>query len=95
MKLVATRKSEQNEAVVDPWTAVHAGIGLAIGLVNIPAHWALAASIAYEFLERPFEEAQFGKTFFNVSRPENLPNQIVDVVVFMSAFELGRRWNKR
>ena len=94
MKLVATRKKDQNVAVIDPWTAVHAGMGLAIGLVGIPMHWALAGSVAYEFLERPFEAAGFGKTFFNVSKPENISNQILDVVVFMSAFELGRRWNK-
>ena len=94
MKLVATRKADQNNALIDPWTAVHAGIGLAVGLVDIPRSWALAASVAYEFLEIPFERANFGRTFFNVSRPENFANQVVDVVVFMTAFEAGRRWNQ-
>ena len=68
MKLVATRKKDQNVAVIDPWTAVHAGMGLAIGLVGIPMHWALGGSVAYEFLERPFEAAGFGRVLTDTGR---------------------------
>ena len=94
VKLVARKKADQNTSLVDPWTAVHVGAGLAVGLMGIPLRWAFLGATAYEFLELPFEAAGFGKTLFNVSKPENIPNQIVDVVVFMGAAELGRRWNK-
>ena len=34
MNLVARRKSEQNKAVLDPWTVVHLAVGLAAGLMS-------------------------------------------------------------
>lgn len=94
MKLFATNKGQQNESILDPWSLVHAGMGLAVGLVDIPLSWALAGSLAYEIIERPFEMADFGKNFFNVSKPENFGNRLADVVVFMIAAEAGRRWNR-
>ena len=94
MKLIATRKSEQNEALADPWTLVHAGVGLAVGLMGFGLGAALVGAIAYELLEGPLERAEFGKSLFNVSKPEVLGNQVVDVGVFMLAVSAGRAWNK-
>jgi hypothetical protein len=36
MRIVALKKSDQNHAVIDPWTVVHFSTGLAIGLMNVP-----------------------------------------------------------
>ena len=94
MRLIATRKSEQNEALADPWTLVHAGTGLAVGLMGFGLGAALLGALAYELIEGPLERADFGKNLFNVSKPEVLGNQVVDVGVFMLAVAAGRAWNK-
>ena len=94
MRLIATEKSPQNEAGFDPWSAVHAGVGLAVGLMGFGPGHALVGAVLYELLERPLESAGFGKNLFNVSKPENVANSIADVAVFMVGVEAGRRWNR-
>ena len=91
--IFALTKADQNLALVDPWTLVHAGIGLAVGLMGFSAGTALIGAIAYELLEGPLERADFGKNLFNVSRPESAGNQVVDVIVFMAAASAGAKWN--
>ena len=58
MRLLATRKSEQNQATVDPWTVVHLSAGLALGLVGASLRWSLAAAITYEVVEQAFERPE-------------------------------------
>lgn len=93
MKLVATRKSEQNEAVVDPWTVVHLAAGLALGLMNAPFRGSLAAAIGYEVAEQFVERTRWGEKLFDISRPESLANAAFDVVVFVAGHRAGARWN--
>ena len=95
MKVIATRKSEQNRAAVDPWTVVHLSTGLAFGLMNVPARWAVGASVAYECAEQVFERHEWGQEFFDVHGPESLPNALVDSAVFVAGYRLGRMWNER
>lgn len=94
MKLVATRKAEQNQAAVDPWTAVHFSTGLAFGLMNLPLRWAIAASLIYEVAEQVFERRDWGKDLFETAGPETLPNAIVDTATLIVGHRLGRRWNQ-
>ena len=94
MVLIATTKSEQNEALVDPWTLVHAAVGLAVGLMGFSAPAAIGGAIAYEFLEKPLARAEFGKNLFNVSKPETLGNQVVDVFAFTLGHAAGAAWNQ-
>lgn len=94
MRLVATRKSEQNDAVIDPWTMVHIGTGLAMGLMGFRAWPAFALAAGYEVLEQPFERSGFGQHTFKTSGPENVANSVMDVVVFMGAWYLGAAWNR-
>lgn len=94
MKILATRKAEQNAAAVDPWTHVHLSTGLALGLMDVPLKWAALASVAYEVLEQFFERRDVGQRFFRTSRPESIPNAIVDTVVFVLGHRLGRAWNE-
>lgn len=95
MKLIATAKEEQNRAVADPWTVVHFGAGLALGLVNAPLKAALGAAIAYEVLEQYLERSDEGKEFFDTAGPEVIPNALLDLVAFAAGHQLGRAWNRR
>lgn len=93
MRLVATRKSHQNSAVLDPWTGVHAGIGLAFGLTEVPFWTAAAVAIGYELVEQQAERSRVGQELFQTSGPETPLNAVADVMVFLGAWWLGRRWN--
>lgn len=93
MKVLATRKAEQNKAVLDPWTVVHFAAGLASGLVDAPLRVTLPLAVLYEVVEHRLELTQFGKDLFETSGPEVIPNALVDVAVFAAGHELGRRWN--
>lgn len=95
MKFIATEKSDQNRAALDPWTAVHFSTGLALGLIEVPRRWALMASVVYELAEQAFERREWGQAFFDVSGPESLPNALVDTGVFLAGHRLGRKWNEQ
>ncbi|MHA1573242.1 MAG: hypothetical protein ACTSX8_04550 [Alphaproteobacteria bacterium] len=94
MKLVATRKSEQNESVIDPWTIVHIGVGLASGLTGVKFGTTLALALGYEVAEQVFESSDVGQKLFKTSGPEIPANAALDVVVYMAAWYLGQRWNE-
>ena len=94
MEIIATAKPEQNRAVADPWTMVHFSAGLALGLVNAPLRWSLAAAVAYELVEQFVERSERGKEFFDSAYPETVPNAVLDVVVFAAGHQLGQMWNR-
>lgn len=94
MKIVATRKDEQNEALVDPWTLIHFSTGLALGLMNAPLSSSLVAAVGYEVAEQFVERRRWGERLFDISRPESLANAALDVVVFAVGHGAGRRWNR-
>jgi hypothetical protein len=94
MEIVATEKREQNRAIVDPWTAVHFGAGLALGLMNAPMRSSIAAAVAYELVEQYFERIEMGKELFDTTGPESLPNLILDLAVFAAGHRLGQMWNR-
>lgn len=93
MNIVATRKSEQNSAVADPWTLVHFSTGLALGLMDVDVGKALGMAIAYELVEQYVERQEWGQDAFETERPETVPNAILDVGVFAVGHWLGRLWN--
>lgn len=93
MRLVATRKEEQNQAVADPWTVVHFSAGLAIGLMAIPLRWTLPVAVAYEVIEQLLERKRFGQELFNTAGPEKAGNAVLDVAVFAAGHRLGEAWN--
>lgn len=93
MKLIATKKGEQNRSVLDPWTVVHFAAGLAAGLVRFPRDWAIASAVAYELAEQYAERREWGQEFFETRRPESVPNAVIDVAVFMIGHRLGEAWN--
>ena len=95
MLLVARSKADQNEAVLDPWSIVHLGAGLASGLVGIPLLPALAAATLYELVERRAEtESAFVRALFKTSGPEATSNAVADVILFAVGAHLGRKWNQ-
>ena len=93
MKLVATKKGEQNRAIVDPWTVVHFAAGLAAGLVEMPREWALTAAVAYELAEQYAERQNWGQELFETSREESVPNAAMDLAAFAAGHLLGELWN--
>ncbi len=94
MKLLATRKSDQNQAVTDPWTVVHFGAGVALGLIEAPLLPVVLAAIGYELVEQQVERSEWGQRFFVTSGPESAANAVVDVVVLLGGYYLGRRYNQ-
>lgn len=93
MKLIATRKRQQNRAAVDPWSVVHFATGLAAGLMDIPRNVSLPAAVLYEIAEQYVERTPWGKEFFETEGPETLPNVAVDLVAFAVGQWAGERWN--
>jgi hypothetical protein len=94
VKIVATKKAEQNRAVVDPWTVVHFASGLALGLVDAPLKLWLPLAASYEVAEHYLEKSDAGKEMFNTAGPEIVPNALLDLVVFAAGHQLGRLWNR-
>lgn len=94
MNIIALRKADQNEAAVDPWTAVHLAAGLATGLMDVPIRWALSAALAYEIAEQWFERRDWGQKLFVTHGPESLPNAVVDTAIFYAGYRLGQLWNR-
>jgi len=94
MKIVATKKAEQNRAVADPWTVVHFASGLALGLVNAPLRLWLPLAAAYEVAEHFLEESDTGQEMFDTSGPETMPNALLDLAIFAAGHQLGRLWNR-
>ena len=93
MRLVATRKAEQNAAVLDPWTVVHFSTGLALGLVRFPFAHSITAAVVYEALEQVIERHEQGQELFDTKRPEIPLNAVVDVIAFLAGHRLGSIWN--
>ncbi|HVS15744.1 MAG TPA: hypothetical protein VMV46_17610 [Thermoanaerobaculia bacterium] len=93
MKWLATHKQEQNEAAVDPWTAVHLAAGLASGLVGWSFARSMALALLYEVVEQGVENTRRGREFFHSSRPESTLNAVTDLAVFAVGHRLGRAWN--
>jgi hypothetical protein len=94
-KLIATKRSEQNQTVLDPWTVVHFGTGLAAGLVGLRMETTVGLGIAYEVGEQVFQRSDGGKTLFNISGPEPVENAIADILVLAAGHYLGNKWNRR
>lgn len=94
MSLIALRKSQQNHAAIDPWTVVHAGSGMAFGLLGVPFWPSLGAAVAYDILEQAVERTGTGKEFFKTSGPESVANVVVDTLVFLGCWYLGNQWNR-
>lgn len=94
MKLVATRKKEQNRAVVDPWTVVHFASGLALGLMDVPLSWSVAGAVAYEGVEQVVERKTWGQEVFETRGPEIVGNAVMDVAIFAVGHALGAAWNR-
>lgn len=94
MKIVATRKDEQNIAAIDPWTLVHFSAGLALGLMAMPREGSIAASIGYEAVEQFVERQHWGQELFESRKPESIANAVVDVAVFALGHWVGERWNR-
>lgn len=93
--LIATEKSEQNEAAIDPWSIVRFAMGLAFGLMDWRFVPAMGVAAAYDVAEQVFERSESGQKFFNTSGPESLSNIAADMILFGAGWALGAEWNKK
>jgi hypothetical protein len=93
-KIVARRKSEQNEAWIDPWSAVHLTSGLAAGLMGFNFGPSMLAATAFDVAEHFVESHAIGQKFFNTSGPESTGNVVVDLILFAAGWKLGNLWNE-
>jgi len=90
MRLVATARSHQHEGATDPWTAVHLGSGLAMGLTGSSATLAALAALGYQLLEqRALRDEGLGTAV------QQLTNAAIDVMAFMGGWAVGRRFMHR
>lgn len=94
MRFVARDKSEQNQAMLDPWSIVHFGVGVAAGLMDLPLRGVLPLAVIYEIVEQELETRDVGQDLLETSGPESIPNAVADVLVFALGHELARRWNQ-
>lgn len=94
MKLLATKKADQNAAALDPWTVVHLGSGMALGLVGVGFLPSAALAVGYEIAEQLAERKKWGSKFFRTSGPETGVNVAIDLLVFGAGWWIGRRYNK-
>lgn len=90
MKLVATSKRDLDSAVLDPWSAVHLGSGLATGLVGVTAKQALFVSLAYDVVFSLFFQRRTG--LLHTTGDEVVWNKLADVAIFMTGNYMGRKW---
>ena len=82
-------------AILDPWSIVHLGAGLAAGLVGVPLVPAILAAALYEVIERRAEtESTLVRALFQTSGPEATGNAVADVVIFALGARMGRKWNR-
>lgn len=94
MKVVATRKDDQNVAALDPWTLVHFSSGLALGLMEVSLDRAIGVAVGYELVEQYVERREWGQDLFETSRPERPVNAVMDLVAFGVGHWLGGLWNR-
>lgn len=94
MRVIARDRSEQNQAMLDPWSIVHFGVGIAAGLVDLPLRAVLPLAIIYEIVEQELESRDVGQDLLETRGPESIPNAVADVLVFALGHELARRWTQ-
>ena len=95
MNLVARSPQEQNEAVLDPWSAVHFAAGLAMGLLGVSLPRGVAVAATYEVVEHAAEQHEAGRKVFLTKGPESPANIAVDLGLFAAGQTLGLRWLAR
>jgi hypothetical protein len=94
MTIVAFRKSEQNEAALDPWSLVHLACGLAFGLMGYGFKPSMTAAVAFDVVEYGFESTELGRETFGTSGPESMANVAADLGLFGVGWYMGNHWNK-
>jgi hypothetical protein len=87
--IVARSSADKNRAVIDGWTAVHAGWGIGAGLAGLGPWWFLGLTGAYELLEYVHEHPR-GSPIFGTKRPESGPNMVADVGVAALCYAVTR-----
>ena len=78
-----------NRAPLDGWTIVHAGAGVALGMLRVPWWAALTGGAIYEVAEQVVERTESGQRFFRTCGPESVVNVAADLVAYMGGWAGG------
>jgi len=85
MQVLARASKDNGVATIDPWTVVHFGSGLAIGLSGLSIPQTLAAITLSGIAKRLVSED------LNIQE-ESAANKIVDIFAIAAGFYVGRSW---
>ena len=88
--LVAHAADEQNVAIFDGSTVVHASVGVTAGLLGISTSSAVLASIGVEFAYLSLRDGPKRAAFDRVVPATSLANHAADVVATVAGVYLGR-----
>ena len=88
--LVARNAAEQNVAIIDRDTAVHASVGVAAGVLGISVTAAVLASIGVEFAYLSTKHGLRRAAFDRVVPASSLANHATDVVATVTGVYVGR-----
>lgn len=92
MRLIATRKSQQRDALVDPWTVVNFSSGLATGLAEVSLGKAIGLIVLYEVGRSVLSS---GKVKLFATPQQEIPeNQVVDALVYLLGWKLGHAYHR-
>ena len=86
MKAIASTRADNGSAVIDPWSAVHFGSGLAVGLASLSFTQTIAIMVLSELSKRLVVERIH-------KEEEEIHNQISDALLFVVGWKAGRMWN--
>ena len=75
---------KKGDAAFDVWTFVHAGTGLAMGVLRFSLMWAIVLLVGFEFAEAGLRRLRFGKS--GLFEFESWPNIFVDILAGFACF---------
>ena len=88
--LVARNAAEQHAAFLDHETPLHAGVGVAAGVLGISVTAAVLASIGVEFAYLAAKNGPRSAAFEKVVPASSLANHAADVVATVAGVYVGR-----
>ena len=80
---------EQDKDAVDAWTLVHFGFGVVMGKTGLPLLPTVILLAFYEYIENAYDGA-VTKAVFGSTRPESSKNILVDVLIGIAGYYVGR-----
>ena len=78
-----------NQAPLDRYTLVHAGVGYGVGRLGINWRLAVYLAVMFELVEDELKKAR--PEFFPEPTPDSTINKITDIGAFMAGYAVGHK----